>query len=52
MVEVKGLEYSIEDKKILKDIFLTVKEKKFVGVIGANGCGKSTLLKNIYRFLK
>lgn len=27
MVEVKGLEYSIEDKKILKDIFLTVKEK-------------------------
>lgn len=27
MIEVKGLEYSIEDKKILKDIFLTVKEK-------------------------
>lgn len=52
MIKVKKLEYSIDNEKILENISVTVKEKKFVGIIGANGCGKSTLLKNIYRFLK
>lgn len=52
MIEVKKLGYSIDNENILEDVSLTVKEKKFVGIIGANGCGKSTLLKNIYRFLK
>ena len=52
VIEVENLYYSIDDTNILRDISLQVKEKKFVGIIGANGCGKSTLLKNIYRFLK
>lgn len=52
MIEVKKLGYSIDNENILEDVSLIVKEKKFVGIIGANGCGKSTLLKNIYRFLK
>ena len=52
MIKVKKLEYSIDNEKILENISVTIKEKKFVGIIGANGCGKSTLLKNIYRFLK
>ena len=52
VIEVENLYYSIDDTNTLRDISLQVKEKKFVGIIGANGCGKSTLLKNIYRFLK
>lgn len=52
MIEVENLYYSTEDIEILKNISIQVKEKKIVGIIGANGCGKSTLLKNIYRFFK
>lgn len=52
IIEVENLFYSIDNIEILKNISIKVKEKKFVGIIGANGCGKSTLLKNIYRFLK
>lgn len=52
MIRVENLRYSVDQRKILNDISILVKKKKFVGIIGANGCGKSTLLKNIYRFLK
>lgn len=52
VIKVNNLAYSIDNKRILKEISLEVKKNKFVGIIGANGCGKSTLLKNIYRFLK
>ncbi len=52
MIRVENLKYSVDQRKILNDISILVKKKKFVGIIGANGCGKSTLLKNIYRFLK
>ncbi|PAB56209.1 ABC transporter ATP-binding protein [Anaeromicrobium sediminis] len=51
-LEVSDLEFSIDDKKIIDNINLCVKENKFVGLIGPNGCGKSTLLKNIYRLYK
>lgn len=52
MIEVKNLNFSIENKKIVEDISIKVNQGQFIGVIGANGSGKSTLLKNIYRFLK
>lgn len=52
MIEVKNLNFSIENKKIIQDISISVKKNQFIGIIGANGSGKSTLLKNIYRFLK
>lgn len=52
MIKVKDLCFSIEEKKLLKNICLEVKNKNVVGIIGANGSGKSTLLKNIYHFLK
>ncbi|WP_432403230.1 ABC transporter ATP-binding protein [Wukongibacter sp. M2B1] len=51
-LEVCNLEYSIDDKKIIDNIDLCVRENKLVGLIGPNGCGKSTLLKNIYRLYK
>lgn len=52
MIEVKNLNFSIENKKIIQNISIRVKQNQFIGIIGANGSGKSTLLKNIYRFLK
>ena len=52
MIEVKNLNFSIENKKIVEDISIKVNQGQFIGVIGANGSGKSTLLKNVYRFLK
>lgn len=44
---INNLNYSIEDKKILNNINLTVGKGEFVGLIGPNGAGKTTLLKCI-----
>lgn len=52
MLKVKNLNFSIDDIEILKNICISVKTKKNIGIIGPNGCGKSTILKNIYRYLK
>ena len=46
MIEVLNLEYDISGYKILKNITLTLRERR-IGIIGANGSGKSTLIKII-----
>lgn len=51
-LNVQNLHVSIDKKEIVKDVSLLVKNKQFVGIIGANGCGKSTMLKSIYKSLK
>lgn len=51
-LNVRNVCVSINKKEIVKDVSLRVKNKQFVGIIGANGCGKSTLLKSIYKSLK
>ena len=51
-LEVKNLQYSIDNNIILQNISLHVKEKQFVGLIGPNGSGKTTLLRNVYRIIK
>jgi iron complex transport system ATP-binding protein len=51
-ISVKDLSFSIEKRKLLKEINVDVSSGGFVGLIGPNGSGKSTLLKNIYRVLK
>jgi Fe-S cluster assembly ATP-binding protein len=43
MLEVKNLNVSIGDKKILKDFNLTVKDGEVAALMGPNGTGKSTL---------
>lgn len=48
MLEVKDVEFTLGNKKILNGVSLQVPKGKFVGIIGPNGAGKSTLLKNIY----
>lgn len=44
--------WSVEARRILQGISLTVPDRKFVGLIGPNGSGKSSLLRTIYRVLK
>ena len=43
-LDVEKLNFSYEDKKILKDLSFSVKDGEFVSILGPSGCGKSTLL--------
>ena len=52
MLEIKGLEKSFGDKKVLKGINLTVNKGDIIGIIGPSGCGKSTLLRCINQLEK
>ncbi|MGE7982099.1 heme ABC transporter ATP-binding protein [Solibacillus sp. NPDC093137] len=52
MIQLQQVEYSVDDKEILKSISLEIVEGKFIGIIGPNGSGKSTMLKILYRHLK
>ncbi len=47
MLATQNLTIKINDKLILKDINIDIKEGKRTAIIGPNGCGKSTLLKAI-----
>lgn len=42
---VQGLGFSYDEKTILNDVSLQLKEGQLVGLIGPNGAGKSTLLR-------
>ena len=41
-----------EEKQVLKDISLEVREDEILGLVGESGCGKSTLSKVILGFVK
>lgn len=51
MYKVNNLSFSIEKRKILKNINLEIKANSFLSIVGPNGCGKSTLIKSINRNL-
>lgn len=51
MLEIRNLNFSYGDLKVLWDVGAEVKEGEIVTVVGANGAGKSTLLKNISRLV-
>lgn len=44
--------YSFDSRPILSDVSFAVRERDFVGLIGANGAGKTTLLRMIVGLLK
>lgn len=47
LLEIKNVNKSFGNKKILKDINLTIPKGKIIGILGKNGTGKSTLIKLI-----
>lgn len=51
-IQTQALALAIDNKKIVEDISLSVRNKEFVGLIGPNGSGKSTILRALYRSLK
>lgn len=50
-IKVKNLNVSIQNNHILRNISLTIPDKKITCIIGPSGCGKSTLLKTLNRLL-
>ncbi|MDR1864880.1 MAG: phosphate ABC transporter ATP-binding protein [Bacteroidales bacterium] len=46
---VSGLNVHIKNNHILKDVNLTIPDKKITCIIGPSGCGKTTLLKTLNR---
>ncbi len=57
MLELKNVSFQVtdeheEDKEIIRDISLTIDDRKFVAITGPNGGGKSTLAKLIVGIYK
>ena len=52
ILELSGVTTGYGDKAVLKDVDFTVRQRDFIGIIGANGSGKTTLLKVILGLLK
>lgn len=48
-VEIKNLDFEVNQNKILNDINLTLEGNKVIGILGPNGAGKTSLLKHIYK---
>lgn len=51
-LEIKNLNVSIDDHKILKDINLAIPQHKIIAIIGPSGCGKTTLLRTLNRMIE
>ena len=52
IVDLKNIDITIDEKKILSDVSLSVKKGEFVYLIGKTGSGKSSLLKILYGDIK
>lgn len=51
MIQVKNLSFKYEERFVLTDINLEIKEGSFIAIIGSNGSGKSTLVKHFNALL-
>ena len=52
IVDLKNIDITIDEKKILSDVSLSIKKGEFVYLIGKTGSGKSSLLKILYGDIK
>jgi zinc transport system ATP-binding protein len=52
MIDIRNLNYTVQNKTILQDINLTIQGGEFVAMLGPNGAGKSTLLKIILGLIR
>ena len=48
--EVRGVSFGYAGEQVLREISLTISEKKIVGITGRSGSGKSTFLRLLMRF--
>lgn len=51
MLCAKNLKVGYEDRIIIENLNLSIKQGEIVSIIGPNGCGKSTLLKTLSRMI-
>ncbi len=51
LIEIENFSFSINRKKILKDISVSIKKGEYVSIVGPNGAGKTTLIKCLNRIL-
>ncbi len=51
MIQIRGLEKSLDNVPILRGVNLDIKDGETLCVIGKSGCGKSVLLKHIVGLL-
>ncbi len=42
-ISIKNLNFSYDDKKVLKNINMSIEKNSFVSIVGKSGCGKSTI---------
>jgi zinc transport system ATP-binding protein len=52
IIQLEDVSFSYEQHRVIDHLDLTIRQRDFVGLIGANGAGKSTLLKMIVGLLK
>jgi phosphate transport system ATP-binding protein len=50
-MQIEGLNVHIGEQHILKEVNLTIPDKRITCVIGPSGCGKSTLLRSMNRLI-
>lgn len=49
-VMLKNVDFSYQDKQVLKDVNFEVHLNQVVGILGPSGCGKTTILKLLMHF--
>lgn len=52
MIELKNVNVNFNDRNVLSNINLKIKDKNYICLIGQSGCGKTTLLNVISGMLK
>ncbi|SIJ41676.1 ABC transporter [Mycobacteroides abscessus subsp. abscessus] len=51
LLTLNEINKNIKSKKILKDVFFTLRSGDIIGLVGGNGAGKTTLMKIILVYL-